>query len=84
MKAVLMLAAVSALAGRALGIYSCRWGALALSGLILVVVAAIVLQNQSFGFFAGVAITVGYVSLNQIAYLFGAAVGFDSGSCDRA
>lgn len=73
MSTVLALAAVSALAGLGLGLYGLRWGALALSGVIIAIAAAVVLQHENFGFSAGVAITFGYLGLNQIAYVIGIA-----------
>jgi hypothetical protein len=71
MSATLVLVAVSALGGLALALFRLRWGALAISGLILAIAAAVVLQARGFGFIAGVAIIVGCLSINQISYLIG-------------
>jgi len=73
MNAILALLTVSALVGLFLGAYF-RWGALLVSGLILAMFAAMVLQNEGFGFLAGIAIIVVCLTVNQIAYLIGAAL----------
>jgi hypothetical protein len=73
MNAVLVLLAMSALVGFMLGLYF-PWGAILVSGLILALLAAAVLQNEGFGFFAGIAIIVACLSVNQIAYLIGTAL----------
>src|SRR5947209_11233622 len=72
--AVLMLAAVSGLVGVALGLYGFRWGALALAGVILAIVSAIVLQRENFGFVAGVAVAAGLLTVNQITYVIGLTI----------
>jgi hypothetical protein len=71
---LLALAAISALGGFALGLYGFLWGALALEGAILAIFSAILLQDESYGFFAGVGITVGLLTLNQISYLIGLTI----------
>jgi len=73
MNTIMGLLAVSALAGFALGLYF-RWPAIIASGLILAIFAAVVLQNEGFGFLAGIAIIVACLSVNQIAYLIGVAL----------
>ena len=73
MNAILVLLVVSALVGLILGFYF-PWGAILVSGLILAMLAATVLQNEGFGFLAGIAITVVCLTVNQIAYLIGAAL----------
>ena len=62
MNAIMGLLAVSALAGLVLGFY---FGLAALVGAIL--------QNEDFDFLAGIAIIVLCLTVNQIAYLIGAA-----------
>ena len=74
MTAILVLIAVSALWGLALALFRCRWGALAISGPILAIAAAMVLQSRGFDFFPGVVIIVGCLCINQIAYLIGTAL----------
>jgi hypothetical protein len=74
MKVIAVLMAVSALWGLALALFRLRWGALAISGLVLAIAVAIVLQSRGFGFFGGVAIIVACLSINQIAYLIGTAL----------
>lgn len=71
MSAVLLLAALGALAGLASGFFGLWWGVLAISGLVIAIVGAIVLQNENFGFFAGVATIVIYLAINQITYIIG-------------
>jgi hypothetical protein len=66
----LVLAVVSILVGVILGFYF-SWVAILVSGIGLAIVSAAVLQNEGFGFLAGISIIVICLSLNQIAYLFG-------------
>ena len=73
MNAVLVLLTVSALVGFVLGAYF-QWPAILVSGLILAMLAAMVLQNEGFDFIAGIAIIVVCLTVNQIAYLIGAAL----------
>jgi len=73
MNAILVLLTVSALVGFVLGVYF-RWAAILVSGLILAMLAAMVLQNEGFDFLAGIAIIVVCLTVNQIAYLIGAAL----------
>ena len=73
MNAILVLLVVSALVGLILGFYF-PWGAILVSGLILAMLAATVLQNEGFGFLAGIAIIVVCLTVNQVAYLIGAAL----------
>ena len=73
MNAILVLLAMSALVGLVLGAYF-RLSALVVSGMILAIFAAMVLQNEGFGFLAGIAIIVVCLTVNQIAYLIGAAL----------
>jgi hypothetical protein len=72
MNAIMGLLAVSALAGLVLGFYF-GLAALVVLGLILSIFAAAILQNEDFDFLAGIAIIVLCLTVNQIAYLIGAA-----------
>ena len=80
---VLMLATVSVVWGLALAIYYFEWPTLGVSGVILTTVAVALLYYDGFGFFAGVGIVVGCVSLNQIVYLIGTVI-VSRGSQDSA
>ena len=73
MTAILVLLTVSALVGFVLGAHF-RWVAILVSGLILATLAARVLQNEGFEFLAGIAIIVVCLTVNQLAYLIGAAL----------
>jgi hypothetical protein len=70
MSAVIILLALSALIGFALGT-SFSWLAVASSSIGLAVVSAAALQIQGFGALAGVAIVVACLIVNQMAYLTG-------------
>ena len=61
---------MSALAGLVLGFYF-GLAAIVVSGLILAISAAAILQNEDFDFLAGIAIIVLCLTVNQIAYLIG-------------
>jgi hypothetical protein len=50
------------------------WIAILVSGSVLAILAATVLQHESFGLLAGIAIIVACLTLNQIAYLIGATL----------
>ena len=50
------------------------WIAILVSGSVLAILAATVLQHESFGLLAGIAIIVARLTLNQIAYLIGATL----------
>jgi hypothetical protein len=80
---VLMLATGSVVWGLALAIFYFEWPTLGASGLFLTIIAATLLYHYGFGFFAGVGIIVGCVSLNQIAYLIGTVI-VSGGSEDLA
>ena len=73
MSAILVLLAASALLGFALGLYF-SWIAIVISGFVLAIVSAVVLQIEGVGFVAGVAIIVVCLAVNQIAYLIGVAL----------
>jgi len=73
MNAIFVLLAVSALVGLIFGFYF-PWGAVLVSGLIPAMLAAMELQKGGFGFLAGIAIIVVCLTVNQIAYLIGAAL----------
>ena len=66
MISVIGLFGVSLIIGLALGRFS--WFAIALSGLALAVLAAVILHRQGFGPLAGIPIIVGCLTLNQLAY----------------
>src|SRR5882757_252081 len=70
MSAVIILLALSALIGLALGT-SCSWFAILISSVVLAVLSSVVLQVQGFGALAGIAIVVACLTVNQIAYLAG-------------
>jgi len=67
---VLFLPAASAILGLVAGFFF-SWIAILVSGSVLAVLSATVLQHEGFGFLAGIAIIVVCLSLNQIAYLIG-------------
>jgi hypothetical protein len=71
MTTVLILLAVSAVVGLVLSRYF-SWIAVGISGVILAIVAAVLLQREGFGALAGIAIIVGCLTVNQIAFLLGA------------
>jgi hypothetical protein len=73
MSTVLILLTASALVGLVLGFYF-SWRAIAVSGLILAIMSAVVLRNADFGPFAGVATIIACLTANQIAYLIGVAL----------
>jgi hypothetical protein len=72
MSVIMGLLVVSALTGLVLGFYF-GLAAIVVSGLILAISAAAILQNIDFGFLEGIAIIVLCLTVNQIAYLIGAA-----------
>ena len=76
MNAVLVLLTLSALIGLILGPYF-RWGAIVMSSVVLAFVAAVALQNEGFGLFAGISIIIGCLAVHQMAYLIGAALTAD-------
>ena len=73
MNAILFLLAMSTLVGLVLGAYF-RWIALVVSGVTLAILAATVLQIEGFSFLAGIATIVVCLTVNQLAYLIGAAL----------
>jgi len=77
MSVIMGLLVVSALAGLVLGFYfglAALVAALAVSGLILSISAAMILQKEDFGFLEGIAIIALGLTVNQIAYLMGATL----------
>src|ERR1700730_8698149 len=66
MSAILVLLAASALLGFSLGLYF-SWIAIVVSGFVVAIVSPVVLQNEGFGFLAGIAIIVACLAVNQIA-----------------
>jgi hypothetical protein len=67
---ILALVAVSALLGLALGLYF-SWIAILVSGPILGIFSATVLQNERFDALTGIAIIVVCLTVNQLAYWIG-------------
>jgi hypothetical protein len=67
---VLLLPAASAILGLVAGFFF-SWIAILVSGSVLAVLSATVLQHEDFGFPGGIAIIVVCLSLNQIGYLIG-------------
>ena len=70
MNAIFVLLAVSAILGLVLGLRF-TWVATLVSGLVLAIVSATILQKAGFGFLEGIAIIVVCLSVNQVAYLIG-------------
>ena len=70
MNAIFVLLAVSAILGLVLGLRF-TWVAILVSGLVLAIVSATILQKAGFGFLEGIAIIVVCLSVNQVAYLIG-------------
>jgi hypothetical protein len=77
MTAVIVLVALSALVGFALGT-SFSWLAIAASSIGIAVLSSAILQIQGFGVLPGIAIVVACLAVNQMAYLAG-ALGRSSG-----
>lgn len=73
MNAIFVLLALSAIVGLALGFYF-SWIAILVSGLVLAIVSAAVLQKGGFGALAGIATIVVCLTVNQVAYLIGATM----------
>ena len=69
MGAVIVLLALSAAVGFALGSFS--WLAIAISGAVLAVVSSAALHIQGIGAWPGIVIVVACLTVNQIAYLVG-------------
>jgi hypothetical protein len=70
MNATFVLLAGSAILGFVLGFYF-SWFAILVSGAVLALVSATVLQKEGFGFLPGIAIIVTCLTVNQVAYLIG-------------
>jgi len=75
MTSVLVLLAASALVGLILGLH-CSWLAVGVSGLMLAIVSAVVLQKEGFDALPGIAIIVVCLTVNQVAYLIGVRLWF--------
>jgi hypothetical protein len=71
MSAVIVLLALSALIGYALGTYSFSYIAIAISGVLLAVASSEVLQMQGFSALFGIEIVVTCLAVNQLSYLLG-------------
>jgi hypothetical protein len=78
MNAILFLLAVGTLFGLALGLYF-SWVAILASGIALTVVAAAVLQRESYGALVGIAAIVVCLTAKQIAYLAGVTLKIGGG-----
>jgi hypothetical protein len=50
------------------------WPAFLVSGLLLAIISAVVLQNANFGALAGIATIVACLTVNQISFLVGLAL----------
>jgi hypothetical protein len=70
---VVAILCVSALIGFALG-GSFSWLAIAITGMLLALPAAVVLHVQGFGALSGIAIIVACLTVNQIAYIGGFSI----------
>jgi hypothetical protein len=70
MSAVMILLALSAIIGFALG--SLSWFAILISNVLLAVLSSAVLQIQGFGALPGIAIVAACLTVNQAAYRAGA------------
>ena len=71
MNRIVLLLTVSALSGLLFGLYF-RVVAIVISSGIFALLAAMVLQNEGFGFVAGIAMIVVSLTVHQLAYLIGA------------
>jgi hypothetical protein len=71
MTAGIVLLALSALIGFALGT-SFSWFAIAASSIVIAVLSSAILQIQGVGALPGIAIVVACLAVNQMAYLAGA------------
>ena len=71
MNPIFFLLAGSALVGVLLGLYSFQLGTALIVTAIISVFAAAVLQNEGFGFFAGIAIIVACQTIHQLGYALG-------------
>src|ERR1035438_8763154 len=83
MNAIFILLAASAIVGLILGFYF-SWVAILASGLVLAILSATVLQHLAFGSLPGIAIIVGCLSVNQMAYLVGVALAHDGPSVPQS
>ena len=72
MSVIMGLLAASALSGLVLGFFF-GLAAVVVSGLILAISAAAILQNYDFDFLSGIAIIVLCLTVNEITYRIGAA-----------
>lgn len=68
---IILALLASAIIGLATGLFFRVWAMMLVSPAIAII-AAIVLQASSFGFFAGVSVVTGCLVICQIAYLLGA------------
>jgi hypothetical protein len=70
MNVIFVMLAVSAVFGIGLGL-RLRWPAIIVSGLLVSIVSAAVLQKAGFGAVEGIAIIVACLIVNQVGYLVG-------------
>jgi hypothetical protein len=70
MIAIFVLLAVSAILGLVLGRWF-SWTAILVSGLVLAIVSATILQKVGFGYLEGIAVIVACLTVNEIACLIG-------------
>jgi hypothetical protein len=70
MNAIFVLLAVSAILGVTLGLRF-PWPAILVSGTVLSIVSATILQKAGFAYLEGIAIIVACLTINQVAYLIG-------------
>jgi hypothetical protein len=73
MSTILILLAIGALTGLALG-FNSSWAAVFVSGTILAILAATVLQKAGVGPVAGIATIMACLTVNQLGYLAGAVL----------
>jgi len=69
-----MFAGISATGGLVLGFYCVPWRVIVIPNLIIAIVSVVMSLDQNFSFLAGFAFVFGCLSLNQIAYVIGAAI----------
>ena len=71
MISILILLALSALSGFALGIGYFSWPAILVAGAVLAPLSTIILQNQDFGALSGISVVVACLTINQAGYVVG-------------
>jgi hypothetical protein len=71
MHAIFVLFTVSALVGLLMGLFDFSWIALAVSGVILAFISAILLRAEGLSAIVGIALIVSCLSVNQATFLIG-------------